>query len=75
MLHEKYFGVVQKLKIVSINVTNFCRSGAPYTVCKVGMYGLLYILTDSEVFSYISMSTFNTFFIKIFTFQADNFSE
>ena len=28
--HEKYFDVVQKLKMVAINVTNFCRNGAPY---------------------------------------------
>ena len=30
MSHEKYFDIVQKLKMVSINVTNFFPNGAPY---------------------------------------------
>ena len=29
MSHEKYFDVVQKLKLVE-NVINFCQNGAPY---------------------------------------------
>ena len=30
MSHEKYFDVVQKLKLVCINVIIFLRNGAPY---------------------------------------------
>ena len=29
--HEKYFDVVQKLKLVCINVINIFQNGAPYT--------------------------------------------
>ena len=31
MSHEKYFDVVQKLKLVCINVINIFQNGAPYT--------------------------------------------
>ena len=30
MSHEKYFDVVQKLKLVWINVVNFRQNGTPY---------------------------------------------
>ena len=31
---EKYFDVVQKLKMVAINVPNFCRNGAPFCISQ-----------------------------------------
>ena len=33
--HKKYFDVVQKLKLVCINVINFCEKGAPYKLLNL----------------------------------------
>ena len=36
MSQEKYFGVVQKLKMVGVtNATNFCLNGASYSIAKL----------------------------------------
>ena len=35
--HKKYFDVVQKLNLVSINVINFFQNGVSYVAAAIGL--------------------------------------
>ena len=68
---EKYFDVVQKLKMVAINVPNFCRNGAPFclsqkvkdlrTICVILFFKKTNFLQDFHICISASFNKFVLF--------------